>query len=58
MYCKFSVGLSKESGFILFHTRYKVKNNATTFPYKRLYTLELDFGPFPPDVAHFLPNDL
>ena len=21
------------------------------------YTLELDLGPFQPDVAHFLPND-
>ena len=22
------------------------------------YMLELDLGPFPPDVVHFLPNDL
>ena len=49
--------LSKYSGSIhLIHTIQNQKQH-NNIPYKRLTLLELDLGPFPPDVAYFLPND-
>ena len=53
----FSAGLSKDNSSILLNTRYRAKNNTTTFPYKALHIVELNLGSFPTDGAHFLPND-
>ena len=50
-----SAGLSKDSGSI--HLIHKIQSQEQ-HSLQILYTLELNLGPFPPDVTHFFPNDL
>ena len=50
-----SAGLSKNSGYMLL--THDTKPKPTQHSLQTLYTLEMDLGPFPTAVTHFLPND-